>query len=337
VSVGREGQLAIKWGENEYSTVFGGPVSTEALALQGVFGGTYQEQLTTGVHYVEVELRGRMMSLFVGIARPGLDTAERKSRAYKECMDVWFMQAYSGGLCGSGKGYDDKAGGFKAGDRVGMLVDLDRGSLLFFKNGEQHGPGYGAGSVTGPVVLALQMRYEGQSGRVVADAVMPSGFYEGLGRVVSVAGLEALLSAAGKEEVTEVASVEAPAEVASVEAPAENSVYVAAAAAAAAAVAAAAAAAGAATSAMEERELLLAATAAAAAVATTAPTAPLSPQQPQQPLPQPVEKVRAHTVFVAWARCQCVCALCCSPLLIHCCSHTATLHILHFPYVLHIG
>ena len=39
----------------------------------------------------------------------------------------------------------------------GVLLDLNDGSLRFFKNGVQHGPGYPAGSVTGPVALAAQI------------------------------------------------------------------------------------------------------------------------------------------------------------------------------------
>ena len=38
-----------------------------------------------------------------------------------------------------------------------MLLGLGDGSLCFFKNGVQHGQGYAAGSVTGPVVAAVQM------------------------------------------------------------------------------------------------------------------------------------------------------------------------------------
>jgi hypothetical protein len=38
-----------------------------------------------------------------------------------------------------------------------VLLDLDDGFIRFFRNGAQHGPGYAAGSVTGPVVAALQM------------------------------------------------------------------------------------------------------------------------------------------------------------------------------------
>ena len=178
VTVGEEGQLATKTSGGKYSTVFGG------------------QQLTAGVHYIEVEVGGNMNSFFVGIARPGLDTADGKS--YHETMNAWFMDANHGTLFGNGKYEDDVAGRFEAGDRIGLLLDLDNHSLLFFKNGEKHGPGYGAGSVTGPVVLAMQMGWEGSSGRVVAGAVRPSG-YE---------GPEAVLGAAGKEEQLAPSTVE---------------------------------------------------------------------------------------------------------------------------------
>jgi hypothetical protein len=52
------------------------------------------------------------------------------------------------------------------GDRVGVLLDLDDGSLRFFKNGVQHGPGYPARSVTGPVVHAAHMMNGGSSVRL---------------------------------------------------------------------------------------------------------------------------------------------------------------------------
>jgi hypothetical protein len=183
VTVGGEGQLATKTGEDgEYSTVFGG-------------------QQLAGVHYMELEVGGDMTSLFVGIARPGLDTAGGKGYQQWECMDAWFMSANGGHLYGNGKQGADGAGGCTVGDRIGLLLDLDNHSLLFFKNGEKHGPGYGAGSamqMRWKVVLAMQMRWKGQSGRVVAGAVRPSG-YE---------GPEAVLGAAGKEEQLAPSTVE---------------------------------------------------------------------------------------------------------------------------------
>jgi hypothetical protein len=96
-----------------------------------------------------------VLGIFIGISRPNLEPTEWYCR--RDCTDGWFMYAYDGSLWGNGKYQDDRAGGFKQGDRVGVLLDLGDGSLRFFKNGAQHGPGYAAGSVTGPVVAAVQM------------------------------------------------------------------------------------------------------------------------------------------------------------------------------------
>jgi hypothetical protein len=69
-----------------------------------------------------------------------------------------------------------------------MLLDLNKGSLDFFKNGVPHGPGYPAGSVTGPVVHAVQLDFdheicgdgecyqfgpEGASVRLISNATWP--------------------------------------------------------------------------------------------------------------------------------------------------------------------
>jgi hypothetical protein len=66
---------------------------------------------------------------------------------------------------------------------VGVLLDLNNGSLLFFnngsllffKNGVQHGSGYPAGSITGPVVAAVEMGAEGDKVRLHADVAFPAG------------------------------------------------------------------------------------------------------------------------------------------------------------------
>ena len=76
---------------------------------------------------------------------------------------------------GNGKYGSDAAGGSGAGDRMGFLLDLDDGSLRFFKNGVEHGPGYPAGSVTGPVALAAHMSHEGTALRLLPNAAWPAG------------------------------------------------------------------------------------------------------------------------------------------------------------------
>jgi hypothetical protein len=98
---------------------------------------------------------------FVGVTRPNLDP--NGDYAVRESTDAWFIKLDSftsiqaGSLWGNGEGNDDEAGDFDEGGLVGVLLHLDEGSLCFFKNGVQHGPDYPAGSVTGPVVYAVQM------------------------------------------------------------------------------------------------------------------------------------------------------------------------------------
>jgi hypothetical protein len=65
--------------------------------------------------------------------------------------------------------------GIQAERPFGVLLDLNNGSLLFFKNGVQHGPGYAAGSVAGPVVAAVELSYEDQAVQLHADVAFPAG------------------------------------------------------------------------------------------------------------------------------------------------------------------
>ena len=109
-----------------------------------------------------------MLGIAIGISRPNLDPIDWYSD--RDCTDGWFMDAADGTLNGNGKDGDDEAGGYEQGDRVGVLLDLGDGSLRFFKNGVQHGPGYAAGSVTGPVVAAVQMYHQNESVRLLPNA-----------------------------------------------------------------------------------------------------------------------------------------------------------------------
>ena len=78
-----------------------------------------------------------------------------------------------------GKFGDDEAGRFNEVDRMGCLLNLDDGSLRFFKNGVEHGPGYPAGSVTGPVARAVQVWWNDKKGqdavRLLPNAEWPAG------------------------------------------------------------------------------------------------------------------------------------------------------------------
>jgi hypothetical protein len=135
---------------------------------------TTEIELTEGKHYWEMELLSEdvgQSDISIGISRPNLDPTG--CYLNRECAESWFINAYDGSLCGNGKDYDDEAGAYDQGDRVGMLLDLGNGSLRFFKNGVQHGPGYPAGGVTGPVVVAVQMGSDKDSVRLLPNEEAP--------------------------------------------------------------------------------------------------------------------------------------------------------------------
>jgi hypothetical protein len=52
-------------------------------------------------------------------------------------------------------------------------LGLGGGSLRFSRNGAQHGSGYAAGSVTGPVVAAVQLYTHNASVRLLPNAQQP--------------------------------------------------------------------------------------------------------------------------------------------------------------------
>jgi hypothetical protein len=117
-------------------------------------------------------LSKRVENIMIGISRPNLDPVGSYYNSY--CTDGWFIHAAYGTLYGNGKGGVNEAGEYMQGDRVGMLLDLDNGSLRFFKNGVQHGPGYPAGSVTGPLMAAVQMYEQNRSVRLLPNAEAPA-------------------------------------------------------------------------------------------------------------------------------------------------------------------
>jgi hypothetical protein len=150
----------------------GGAVAT--LIYSGISLTTTGTEITEGKHYWEVELLTESIGVnMVGISKPNLDLT--KCYSGNHCTDGWFINAFSGSLCGNGKSHSNAAGSYEQGNRVGVLLGLDNGSLRFFKNGVQHGPGYAAGSVTGPVVAAVQIYNKDTSVRLLPNAEAPAG------------------------------------------------------------------------------------------------------------------------------------------------------------------
>jgi hypothetical protein len=89
-------------------------------------------ELTEGRHYWEVGLLSDDLDcrqrFFVGVTRPNLDPVGVYMGS--NCADGWFIDVADGSLWGNGKAGDDAAGAYKKYDRVGVLLDLNNGSLL---------------------------------------------------------------------------------------------------------------------------------------------------------------------------------------------------------------
>ena len=118
------------------------------------------------------EFGGSLSAFLIGAVREGLD----HDKWHHNSTNAWFLHLKSGGLCGNGKLFSDAQGhgSIKVGDRVGVLIDTEgEGRVLFFKNGEQFGPGF-VGGVSDRLVLGVQMANAGLQCTLLPDAEEPS-------------------------------------------------------------------------------------------------------------------------------------------------------------------
>jgi hypothetical protein len=70
-----------------------------------------------------------------GLALPGRTLILKDITSAKHASTAGLSaHVLCGTLWGNGKYSDDQAGSYEQGDRVGVLLDLNNGSLLFFKN-----------------------------------------------------------------------------------------------------------------------------------------------------------------------------------------------------------
>jgi hypothetical protein len=168
-------ELPLLWrtfAEDHVTLSEGGAVATQSATAWSLT--TSGVVLTKGTHYWEVELLSKDVdSIFIGVSRPNLNPAGTYFGMLPSIDTTGLFIDEFGALYGNGKYNDDKSGKFNQGDRVGVLLDLSNGSLRFFKNGVQHGPGYPAGSVMGPVVHAVQFVSTNTSVRLLPDATAP--------------------------------------------------------------------------------------------------------------------------------------------------------------------
>ena len=136
-----------------------GPYGWKYVYPKGVTGGEVLVAGTGKKDYWEVTLTadpGGDRHVFIGVTRPGLDLEKK----HYDTDNAWYFFGYSGTLCGNGKSWRDPQGRIAVGDRIGMLLDWDAGSLRFYRNGQVYGPGFPSG-VTGPLVRTVEFSRSG--------------------------------------------------------------------------------------------------------------------------------------------------------------------------------
>ena len=123
-----------------------------------------------GRHYFEVKTVGQAAtSILVGVARPDLTTKV----SWLNCAVAGWHCRKSGELGRFCNDLSHMDASRKWGDKLGVLLDMDAGSVLFFKNGVRHGQGYPNGSVEGQVVFVVQFQSSGQCCKLLPAATEP--------------------------------------------------------------------------------------------------------------------------------------------------------------------
>ena len=163
-------------------TRFGKTCQAEGLKLTKTSGGNYPrhatfgEVMTSGVHEWEVHFTSAASAngnrcMYIGVSPEGLDV--EKGGHYK--AGAFYIRTDDATLHGAGleDGEQTRVGYnaigavvervFQAGDRIGVKLNLDDGSLQYSKNGEPTGWGFLAGTIKGPVVGAVEMLCIGQA------------------------------------------------------------------------------------------------------------------------------------------------------------------------------
>lgn len=150
--------------------------------------GACGELLSSGVHTWEVVINSGALTngnrdMKIGVAQQGCDV-EKGDHHNKG--KAWYLRTHDACLYGGDMDLDDqedmlvgknvgnkKGSFFRAGERVGVKLNCDDGSLCFFKNGEAFGISFPAGTIKGPVVRAVELLMNGQSLTLTTDLELP--------------------------------------------------------------------------------------------------------------------------------------------------------------------
>ena len=150
-----------------------------AVATKNV-GGNYRAAASTvvmwsGRHYAQFTVvEGDPI---FGVIRPGWDV--EGGEVAEEVDGHCFYSTFDGRRWPGNHAWEGMQGAREPGDRIGMLLDLDQGSMTVWKNDELLGVMVAEG-LTGPLCWAASMGDEGDSARIESAPATPSSTEEEL-------------------------------------------------------------------------------------------------------------------------------------------------------------
>jgi hypothetical protein len=133
-------------------------------------GGSYDSRaaaskaaMRSGRHFAQFTVVSGTAMLF-GVIRPGWDV-EGEAEAYNVDGHCCYYTATRGQRYPGHRAWEGMQGAKATGDRIGMLLDLDQGSMTVWKNDEQLGVMQAEG-LSGPLCWAVSFIGQGDSARI---------------------------------------------------------------------------------------------------------------------------------------------------------------------------
>ena len=141
----------------------GGAVATRSVG-DSIQSAASTVVMRTGRHYAQFSaLDGDFM--FFGVIRPGWDLEGGEVVDASDADGHCFFSTLSGSSYPGRAAWEGQHDATEQGDRIGMLLDLDQGSMTIWKNDEKLGVMMAEG-LTGPLCWALVLHDEGHSARI---------------------------------------------------------------------------------------------------------------------------------------------------------------------------
>jgi hypothetical protein len=162
----------------------GGSLATTLPGYRDGTGHTAASNVSmrAGRHYAQFTVVSGCV-VFFGVIRPRWDV-EGGANAYRVDGHC-FYYAYNGACSRGGHEWEGMQSATQQGDRIGMLLDLDQGSMTVYKNDERLG--VMATGLSGDYCWAVSMGNRDDSARIVDAAVPASPTAEELAQAVAIA------------------------------------------------------------------------------------------------------------------------------------------------------